>query len=418
MALRAKARDFPSERVGTLLVFMGAGVGTGGWVADIPRVREALDLSTTELGMALPGFGAGALAATLLMGQLAKRLGSGAATLCSAACFLVALLGPAFADSHLWLLATLLALGFTVGALDVSMNTHGAGIEQRMGRPVMSSFFAANSCGALLGAAVGGGVAALGGSARVGLLVPAAVAAVLLLLAWKVGMDGKGGRESRAAGAPSQVPAADDTAEGGSPRTTQSGAWVRWMGLWLTSLMLGISTALVMVLQGAVGDWSGLYLNLVVGAGDAATTLGFGCFSVAMAVSRLCGDRIVARIGPMRTVRFGAFAAAAGYALLLSYPGVLTACVGFALVGLGIGNILPVVLSTVGRLGKHPASAIATAMTIGYMGAMLGPILIGCCADRIGLRQASVSLLLVSTLLATIAAACVGHAGRLRPTPR
>lgn len=417
-AIRARARDFPRERMGTLLVFMGAGVGVGGWIADIPRVRLALQLSTVELGIALPGFGAGALAATLLMSQLAKRLGSGTATLCSAACFLFALIGPAFAGSHAGLLATLLALGFAVGALEVSMNAHGAGIERRMGRPIMSSFFAANSCGALLGAAAGALVAALGGSARAGLLAPAAVAALLLALAWKVGVNETArGRQRAGSGSDGAASApATSTSGTGAPRPASS-AWVSWMGLWLTSLMLGIATALAMVLQGAVGDWSGLYLSLVVGAGDAAATLGFGCFSVAMAVSRLLGDRFVAWMGPMRTVRLGALTAVAGYALLLSFPGVGTACVGFALVGIGIGNILPVVLSAVGRLGKHPASAIAVAMTIGYAGAMLGPILIGFCADRVGLRHASLGLLLVSTLLATVAAACVGHAGQLRPEP-
>jgi fucose permease len=139
------------------------------------------------------------------------------------------------------------------------------------------------------------------------------------------------------------------------------------------------------LIEGAMADWSGLYLT-TVGVSTASAAAGYGAFSSTMVVGRLLGDRIVKAFGRSHVVTFGAVVAAMGLMLAVAIPDMVAIVVGFALVGAGLSNVVPSLFSASARLGKSAASGIAAAATAGYAGLLAGPPLIGAVAAHSSLR--------------------------------
>ncbi len=347
------------------LVFLANGFGIGTWAASIPGVQAGLGLTGTALGFGLLMLAAGAMTAMPLAGWLGARRSGLVAPV--GGLFAAALLLPAVAPGYAALLPALFVLGACNGALDVLMNAYAARVETARGQPIMSSFHAAWSLGGLLGA--GGVVTAihLGLSA---LPVAAAVVAGLVSLAAWVGLgDG----------------AADDAPAGF--------AWPSRAAGWTGALCF-----LAFMAEGAVADWSGVFMRNVAGASASAATAGFAGFSAAMVLGRVFGDALVRRFGPAAMLRGGATLAAAGFALAVGWPA--AAAAGFALVGLGVANMAPLLFSAAGRAGPAASTGVAAVATLGYAGLLLGPPVIGVAADVLGLRGALGLLVVAAGVLA------------------
>jgi MFS family permease len=163
-----------------------------------------------------------------------------------------------------------------------------------------------------------------------------------------------------------------------------------------------------MLIEGGMADWSGVYLATVAGASTAGAAAGYAAFSVMMVTGRLGGDWTIRRFGGALTLRLGAAAAAVGLALALSVAAPATAVIGFALVGLGAANIVPLLFTVAARSGAAaPGAAIAMAATVGYAGFLLGPPAIGFAADHVGLRLALAILFVAAAFIAVFAARAV-----------
>ncbi|MGF6290056.1 MFS transporter [Paraburkholderia youngii] len=363
------------ERIATLAVFLANGFGIGAWAVEVPRIKESLALSDTSLGIALFCFALGAIVAMPLAGQLAPRVGSGRATALLGAAFAIALPLPAVAPGMLTLCAVLFALGASNGALDVSMNGHASAIETRWRAPIMSSFHAAWSAGGLLGAASGamlqkGGVGVLGG-----LLVPDLfIAALIIFAAWFALRDI-------------------------GPRAAAASSGFAWPDS--AVMKLALLAFMCMLVEGAVADWSAVYLRSALNQEASIAAIGYSAFAFSMAACRIAGDASVRRFGSSKVVALGGLIAFAGLALVLSLPSVLTACVGFAMVGIGLANIVPVIFSAAGRSSATPAIGVSMAATFGYAGFLVGPPLIGFGAGVLGLR-AALGVLVMATLIVSL----------------
>ncbi|MBB5417971.1 MFS family permease [Paraburkholderia atlantica] len=363
------------ERIATLAVFLANGFGIGAWAVEVPRIKESLALSDTSLGVALFCFALGAIVAMPLAGQLAPRVGSGRATALLGAAFAIALPLPAVAPGMLSLCVVLFALGASNGALDVSMNGHASAIETRWRAPIMSSFHAAWSAGGLLGAASGamlqkGGVGVVGG-----LLVPDLfIAALIIFAAWFALRDI-------------------------GPRATAASSGFAWPDSGV--MKLALLAFMCMLVEGAVADWSAVYLRSTLNQEASIAAIGYSAFAFSMAACRIAGDASVRRFGSSKVVALGGLIAFAGLALVLSLPTVLTACVGFAMVGIGLANIVPVIFSAAGRSSATPAIGVSMAATFGYAGFLVGPPLIGFGAGVLGLR-AALGVLVMATLIVSL----------------
>jgi MFS family permease len=165
-------------------------------------------------------------------------------------------------------------------------------------------------------------------------------------------------------------------------------------------LPLCAAALLCMLCEGAMGDWSAVYLATVAGATASRAAFGYAAFSAAMVVGRVFGDRVVRGVGRARVVAAGALIAGAGLSLAVAWPVPAAATLGFALVGIGLSNVVPAIYSAAGRRGPTPAAGVAMAATAGYSGFLVGPVAIGATAQSVGLRAA---ILLLVACAGTVA---------------
>ncbi|WP_207956301.1 MFS transporter [Rubrobacter marinus] len=165
---------------------------------------------------------------------------------------------------------------------------------------------------------------------------------------------------------------------------------------------LGFIAFCVLLGEGAMADWSAVYLGGTLGSGPGFAAAGYAVFSLTMAAGRLCGDRLAKSFRPAALVRAGAALAAAGLGISLAVGHPVLALIGFACAGAGFSVVFPSVLSAAGRDGEMPAgTAIAAVSTAGYFGFLVGPSAIGFVAELTGLGAA---LFIVVALSATVAA--------------
>jgi predicted MFS family arabinose efflux permease len=347
--------DAASALPATRAIFLVHGTIMSSWAPLVPIAKAQLGVSDGVLGGILLGLGAGAIVAMPIAGLLSVRIGSRTVTTVSAFAFCGVLPFLALADTPVLLALALFAFGAAAGSMDVTMNTQAVAVERKSARPVMSSFHGMYSIGGFLGAGAVSFVLDLGLTPLEATLAIAVVAALVTGLA-----------------ARAMLPPCADARSGGLRFAWPHGiVWV-----------FGLLTFATFLTEGAVMDWSAVFLTDQRNQDEGPAGLGFACFSIAMAVGRLTGDRLVARLGPVAVMRGGAALAAAGLAGAVALPWPEAALAGFVLVGFGAANIVPVLFSALGRIpGTDPGVALSAAATLGYAGILAGPGLIGLAAS-------------------------------------
>jgi len=371
-----------TPRTATFGAFFLNGAMIGTWVGQIPLVQERLDISKSTIGLALLCMAAGAMIAMPLTGQVLDRRSSGAVTRVVSLIYLPLVALPLFAPSPVLLGAGLVLFGAANGAMDVAMNAHGVAVERTLGKPIMSSLHAGWSFGGLAGAgAVALGVA-LGIDPRVeGMLAAAALWLLAIYITSRLGT-------------------ASAHSEHGS-----SGFALPSRGV----LLIGALCFVVMVTEGAMGDWSGIYLKQDLGASASAAATGFAAFSLGMALARLAGDALTRRWGPGRMLSGGMGLVTVTLAVVLLVGDAVVAVIGLGLIGVGIANAVPLLFSAAGRVPPAGPS-LAAVFTLGYTGFIVGPPLIGVFADAASLPIA-LSTLCVAALAVTVLGGRAAHAG-------
>jgi hypothetical protein len=333
----------------------------GTWAGRVPAIKHALGLSDAALGAALFGMAAGTLLGSWWGGGLARRFGPARVVRTAMPGMAAALVASAFAGDLAVLAATLFCFG-TLGAIvDVAMNTSAVGVERSLERPLMSGFHGAWSVGLLLGAVGASAAAAVGAGPRAHFAVVAALVALagVTLLA----------------GLP--APAA--------PPPSATHARAPWSA---ELVILGAIAFCSFFAEGAAADWSAVYMHDRAGAGPAVAAAAFAGFSVAIAGSRLAGDRLAAVVGPAALARRAAITAAAGLGLALAVPVPGAGIAGFALMGAGLAPIVPLVVSAAGAAAHGVETAVSRVFLLAYSGSIAGPAAIGFAAGHVALRAA------------------------------
>ncbi len=335
-----------------------------------------------DLGLALLALAMGAVLGMPLTGWFIARGGSERPTRVAAFLFCVALPFLALHGSAPAFVLTLGVVGLVHGILDVAMNAQAVEVEEGYPHPIMSSFHALFSAGGLAGAASGAGFAALDFGPFAHFLAVASAFGIVVFLA-----------------SPHLLASGRPGARTSSPRARTGFALPS-----STLLALGALALCTMVGEGAMADWGALYLRDIHHTSESFAAAGYAAFSVAMAVARIFGDRLIASFSPIRMARLGGGSAAAGLLVALFVPSPLAALAGFAGVGLGLATLVPMVFSAAGRTpGTAPGVALSTVTTLGYLGFIAGPPLIGLVAELVGLRGALG--LIVATSLCSVALA-------------
>jgi predicted MFS family arabinose efflux permease len=373
-----------TPRWATTGVFFVNGAVVGTWVAQIPWSQERFELSKSALGLILVGMSLAVVLVLPIAGQAVARLGSHRVTriggiLCALSVNLVVL-----APHPLALVAGLFVLGGTSAAMDVGMNSHGVHVERGLGRPIMSSLHAGWSFGGMIGAAVAAGLAALGPDPRVAVAgASAALLAAVLVFARRLG---PGSAAEGAAAAGFTLPSRE-------------------------VLLLAVLCLLVMVTEGAMADWGGLYLRQDLGADAAVAALAFAAFTAGMTTGRILGDRVNDRIGPVALLRWGAALTGVPLAAMLLVGAPAAALLGLFAIGLGVANGVPLMFSAAGRVPGVPSGpSIAAVSSMGSLGFLAGPPVIGFLADAVSLPWALGSLVLGAAAVFALAGRAAGGA--------
>ncbi len=340
----------------------------GSWVARIPAVQNALRLDDAQLGFALLSTSVGAIIAMPTTGWLVREWGN-PRIMCVAATVLCASLPLLpLAPSMPLLMLALFIFGIGFGLLDVSMNVQAVAVEEGYGQPIMSTFHAVFSIGGLLGAASAGLIAGAGVAPLPHLLTVALVLLVLVAVASRPLLDVR-------------------SADGGLPVFAVPPRALFGLGVLSFCVLFG---------EGAVADWSAVYLENVLDATPAIAATGYAASSLAMAGMRFAGDGLTVRFGAERLVRAGGLVAGLGMTGGLLIGTIPAAVIGFACVGAGLAVAFPIALGAGGRTpGLASGTAIGAVATAGYTGLLVGPPLIGFVSDQVGLR---VGLALVAVL--------------------
>ncbi len=346
----ANPRSIDAARWAISTVFLLNGAGIGLWAAHVPTVQARMGIDTGMLSMVLLTVAAGALLAMPLMGGLTGRWGTRRMVLLSG--FAFAAMTPLImgAPSLPLLFIAAFLFGVSNGALDVAMNANASEVESARGLPTMSSFHGFFSLGGLFGAGIGGLLVGQGlGHGQGALMVGVVTAVVLALSAPRV----MGFAATHGAGSHFSLP---------------RGA----------ALSLGLLALLCFAVEGALVDWSALLMQERTGATPASAALGFSAFSIAMAACRFAGDRLIVRFGALRIMVIGGLAMFAGLALAVASTHFVLSAVGFALVGLGAANVVPLLIGAAGRIpGMSAGNGVAAVATLGYGGLLLAPPVLG-----------------------------------------
>jgi len=367
-------------------MFLVSGAVIGTWAANVPYVRDRLDISTTTIGFCLLAMACGSLIAMPLAGRELQRRPSAQLTRLGAVLVPLAGIAPLLAPSVGALAGALFLLGVAVGILDVSMNAHGVAVERASARPVMSSLHASWSVGGLAAA----GCVALGHLLDAD---PRAAAAVVLALLLAVGL---------AAG-----PHLGTVSVAGAGRRGDEGGGAGGGRFALPSrgaLVIGAMVFALFMAEGAVTDWSALYLDRDLGAAATLAAVGYGAFAGGMALGRILGDRLNRALGARRLLAGGSALAAAALAATVATGLPAVALAGLLLAGLGVANGVPLLFSAAGRIrDMAPGPAIAAASTMGYLGLLAGPPLLGFVADATSLPLALAITALLTGAVALLA---------------
>lgn len=364
--------------------FVLNGLLFGVWASRVPVFKESFALEPSVLGALLLALAGGAIVSFPLAGGLSERWGARRLTVRCAWGYVPALVLLALAPSPLTLGLALFVFGMFHGAMDVAMNGWGAQVERQMGRSTMSIFHAMFSLGAGIGAASGFAAAKFEFDPLFHFAWVATLGGVIALAVMN-----RAGREKTA-----PEPKADKT-----PFLSLPSGPLLLVGLIALSASMG---------EGAMADWSAVFLRLATEADDASAALGYAAFSVAMVLTRLAGGVVVELLGPVTTTRASASIAFTGL-LFAVFGGTFQAVmIGFAFMGVGYAVVMPLVFSRAAADPNVPSgAAIASVATVGYGGMLLGPPIIGFVAQVIGMR-------LSFLVLAALAALAFALANRLR----
>lgn len=362
-----------ARRVSTRAVFFIAGFAMGVWAPLVPYAQQRLQLDAGSLGLLLLCLGTGSLITMLFSGKLTSRFGCRAMVIAGALMACLALPLLATTESLSLMIASLLLFGAGVGLTDVTVNIQGTLVEQQSEVPLMSGFHGLFSVGGIAGAA--GGSLVLGAGMSPLLMVFSAVTLMLLTMILSL---------------PHLLPFA-------SHQQQQHSVF----RLNLRLILMAGMCMLCFLAEGAMLDWSGIWLTEQRGLAIEHAGWGYAVFGGAMALMRLTGDRLVSRLGRKKLLILSGVFAAAGYALAVLLPGIASSLGGFILVGIGAANVAPVITTLAGKEQVMPSNlSVAFVATVGYLGILMGPAVLGFIAHGYGLAMAftcmSLSLLLVA----------------------
>ncbi|MBB5092517.1 MULTISPECIES: MFS transporter [Pseudochrobactrum] len=362
--------------------FFSNGFVTGSWALHIPLMMSRLGVSEGVFGLLILVFGLGALAAMGLCGPLLARYGSDRVTKSFAVGVAFWLIVVALTNNLYLAVPVLFMLGAVFGGMDVAMNANAVAVEKTLGRALMSSSHGFWSLGGFAGSALGSFYLHYQGAFSHAVLVSVIAGIIMLITLPRLVMD----------------------------RQQQTSEKIRFrLPNQPVIYLIGMMALFAMVPEGAVLDWAAVYIQQAFSADLTTAGYGYAAFSATMALVRFLGDGVRNRFGAVRTFRVSIIIAAAGLFVSGFAPHAWIAILAFAVAGLGVANIVPIIFSAAGnQSGIHAGTALSLVTLMGYSGILVAPSLIGYIGGYIGFGPVYMVLalmLVVVFMLSSLASA-------------
>ena len=370
-----------------MLVFFLQPIAFGAWLPRIPDIQSALGLGSAELALALLGMPIGILLTLPFAGRFVARIGARATILYGFPVFLAVVWLPTWSWNLTVLFLFLAVVGIALATIELGLNVMADTVEKETGSLIMSTCHGFWSLGIMFGNLIGAGLAGLHLAPHTAVILVAAIVLPLALAASRGLPDLKGAApDPKAKTMPLQLPG-------------------------LALLAICLFTFGVTMTEGAVADWSAVFLRDVFGSGSVQAGIGYSVFALMVAAGRFFGDGLKARFGAVALARACGFANVVGLVLLFVSPNAVMAFLGFAAMGLGVSVGFPLAVTAAASLTDRPsASSVAILSFIALLGFLVGPPLIGFVAELGGMRL-GLAMLLPAAIVSLL------FTGALKPRP-
>ncbi|MCP9763952.1 MFS transporter [Lacihabitans soyangensis] len=360
-----KDKKLVINRIAVSTFFFVNGFLYANWTSRLPELQRFYGLNNAQLGTVLFCIALGSMASMPFAGWLGSRFGSDKIVKIVALLFCISIPMVALSQNEWLIRLCFFFLGAASGAMDVTMNGQAVLVERLWGKIIFSSFHAIFSIGMALGAAVGG----LFSNFQVSLQTHLNIIGIfgILPILWA-----------------STKLIRDHIHE---PVVATNNLKTDNFLAFKTILPFGIIAFCCMTGEGAMVDWSAIFMNTVVNQSELISAWAFGIFGVSMTIGRIFGDYFTLKLGKQKLMLIDALLAIFGLGIALFFVSVWSTFLGFFLVGLGLSTIVPIVFSSAGNLKNiSPSAGISMATSIGYTGFFIGPPAIGFLAETFGLR--------------------------------
>lgn len=351
------------------IMFFLAGLCFASWASRIVTVQQTLHLSDAGLGAVLFSLPVGLMCSLPFSGWIITIIGSRKLLIASLIAYGVALVGLSLAQNVVQLIACLVCFGFSSNAVNISVNTQAVAAEVLYERPIMASFHGLWSLAGFTGAGIGTFMIGNHISPFHHFLFISSFIVVMIILAARYLKN-------------------DKVTSGGPVFVMPDSSLIK----------LGIIAMCSMICEGAMFDWSVIYFKKVVTAPTALIGAGFTAFMCTMAGGRFIADWFAKRYGLKRILQVSGSLTVTGLLIAVVFPYFYTAMAGFLLVGAGVSSVVPMVYSAAGKSKTmQPGVALAAVSTIGFIGFLFGPPIIGFIAGLATLRASFVFIALMGT---------------------
>ena len=351
------------------LSFLLCGFAYTSWGARLPLIQKNVDISNSTLGIALFFVAIGSVFSMPTVGWLIHKVGSKKTSLASLVGLSIAVFLLAGVEQLSSLYLAFFGVGFFTGALDISMNTQAVLAEKKAGKPIVSSFHAFFSLGMVTGALFASFISGLESSLYLHFsLVSIVIFCLGIFLSFYLIENKKRKAQNRHA------------------KFFQKPKWVL--------VILGIVAFCSFLSEGAVTDWSTVYLTQEIGVSESQAPIALSIFSFTMMLGRFLGDKMRLLFGDISFLRVCAGISSFGFLIALSALNFWLYSFGMVLVGFGVATIVPIAFSKAGQLpGVSEEFGLTFVTSLGYVGFLSGPPLLGLLSDTFGLRLALASLI-------------------------
>ncbi len=348
-----------THRIAIASFFFIAGICFASWASRIPNIKLQLGLSEAALGGLLFALPVGSMTSLPISGWLVSRFGSKRIMQITSLIYPILLIGIGYSNSIIQLACFLFLFGLFGNMMNISVNTQAVGVEHLYKRTIMASFHGVWSLAGFTGAAIGTLIIGLGISPLFHFIIIASLTICISLIAQRKAIE------------------KDDNKAGSTFFAKPD----------MVLLKLGLIAFCCMAAEGTMFDWSGVYFQKVVHAPASLITLGYAAFMCSMATGRFVGDKLVASFGKKRMLQASGIVIAVGLIIAVVFPSLIIATFGFLLVGFGVSSVVPLVYSQAGKSTKlSPGMALAAVSSIGFLGFLVGPPIIGFIAEAFGLQ--------------------------------